>query len=137
MDKMTHKIVFIWIGIGVGLFVYLFLLVISIFHVPMSMFLRILPPLVVVGLLLRNTPLWVKCAVGGWLVMMGIYVLFNNDIIGPMTFRICDRPFDMPAQFYYSWRYFWVMAYLLELSWVWGIPSFIFLLGYRIWKNWS
>lgn len=134
---MIRKECILWIGISIGIWIYLFLLVISIFHVPMSMFLRILPPLVVVGLLLRNTPLWVKCAVGGWLVMMGIYVLFNNDIIGPMTFRICDRPFDMPAQFYYSWRYFWVMAYLLELSWVWGIPSFIFLLGYRIWKNWS
>lgn len=134
---MIRKECILWIGISIGIWIYLFLLVISIFYVPMSLFLRMLPPLVVVGLLLRNTPLWVKCVVGGWLVVMGIYVLFNNDIIGPMTFRICDRPFDMPAQFYYSWRYFWVMAYLLELSWVWGIPSFIFLLGYEIWHNWS
>ena len=132
---MTHKKAFIWIGVVIAILVYFFLLVISIFHVLMALFLRMLPPIVVVGLLLRKTPLWVKYVVGGCLVMMGIYVLFNNDIIGPMTFRISDRPIDMPAQFYHSWRYFWVMAYLLDLSWTWGIPSVIFLLGYKIWKK--
>ena len=122
---------------GVVILVYIFLYLISFLHVPMSLFLRMLPPIVIIGLLTRGKPLWVKGVVSCTLVIAGVYTLFYNDILGPIGFMIRDMPIDMPAQFYYSWRYFWVMAYLLELSWVWGIPSFVFLLGYEIWHNWS
>ena len=130
---MNWKSAYLWAGISAGILLYLFLLVISIFYIPLSLFLRMLPPIVVVGILLRKTPGWVKCVVAVWLIIAGVYVLFYNDIIGPMTFTIRDRPFDMPGQFNHSWRYFWVMAYFLELSWTWGVPSVLFLLCYKAW----
>ena len=77
--------------------IYLTLFVLFYFYVPMLLFLRMLPPLVIVGLLLRRTPKWVKIVVGMLLVVACIYVLFNNDIKGPMEFAISDRPFDMAA----------------------------------------
>ena len=106
---------------AVMIVVYLFLVMISIFHVPMSLFLRMLPPIVVVVLLSKGKP---------------IYTLFYNDILGPMGFMIRDRPIDMSAQFYHSWRYYWVVCYLYETFWRWGVPSVIFLLGYTIWIKW-
>ena len=79
---------------------------------------------------------WVKNVVVGLLVFAGVYTLFYNDILGPMEFMIRDRPIDMPAQFYHSWRYYWVVCYLYETFWRWGVPSVIFLLGYTIWNKW-
>ena len=125
------------VGICMGIMIYLILVVLYLFHVPMSLFLRMLPPLVIVGLLLRHTPKWVKAVVGVLLVVVSIYVLFNNDIKGPMEFAISDRPFDIPAQFYHSWRYFWWMAYLYDVSWTWGVPSAVFLLGYKGWQHFA
>ena len=115
--------------------IYLGLIMLSIFHVPMSMLLRMLPPFVLVGLLLRQTPTWVKVTVTVLLVIVGVYVLFDNDIMGPIEFSICDRPFDMPAQFYYSWRLYWLMAYLCDVSWIWGIPSCLIVLCYKGWRR--
>ncbi len=106
-------------------------MVISVFYLPMHLILCMLPPIVVVGLLLRETPAWVKCVVAVWLFIAGVYVLYFNDIIGPMNFMIHDSPFDIPAQFNNSWRYFWVMAYLKQLSWTWGVPSVFFLICYK------
>ena len=114
--------------------IYLMLVVFFYFHAPMLLLLRMLPPLVIVGLLLRRTPKWVKIVVGMLLVVACIYVLFNNDIKGPMEFAISDRPFDMAAQFHHSWRYFWWVVYLYEVSWMWGITSSLFLLGYKSWR---
>ena len=89
------------------------------------------------GLLLRKTLIWVKDVELVLLVISGIYLLFYNDIIGPMAFQIRDRPIDMPAQFYHSWRYFWVVAYLYEVSWTWGFLAVPFLLGYKIIRKWN
>jgi hypothetical protein len=119
--------------IGIVL-IYLMLVVFFYFHAPMLLLLRMLPPLVIVGLLLRHTPKWVKIVVGMMLVVACVYVLFNNDIKGPMEFALSDRPFDMPAQFHHSWRYFWLVVYLHEVSWMWGITSSLFLLGYKSWR---
>lgn len=122
--------------LAVVIVVYLFLVMISIFHVPMSLLLRMLPPIVVVVLLLKGKPIWVKSVVVGLLLLTGVYTLFYNDILGPMGFMIRDRPIDMPAQFYHSWRYYWVVCYLYETLWRWGVLSVIFLLGYMIWIKW-
>ncbi len=64
------------------------------------------------------------------------YTLFYNDILGPMGFMIRDSIIDIPAQFYHSWRLYWVVCYLYEMFWRWGIPSVIILLGYTIWIKW-
>ena len=131
--KMYIKSGCVW---AVVIVVYLFLVMISIFHVPMSLFLRMLPPIVVVVLLLKGKPIWAKSVVAGLLVLTGVYTLLYNDILGPMGFMIRDRPINMPVQFYHSWRYYWVVCYLCETFWRWGVPSVIFLLGYSIWIKW-
>ena len=112
--------------------VYLILLVLSIIYIPMFFLLLMLPPIAIVGLMLRRTPTWVKVIVGVWLIVVAVFVLFNNSIYGPLMFAIHDRPVDIPAQFLHSWRFYWIMSYLNELSWDWGITSIIFLICYKI-----
>ena len=104
---------------GIVTVVYIFLYLISFLHVPMSLFLRMLPPIVIIGLLTRGKPLWVKGVVSCTLVIAGVYTLFFNDILGPIGFMIRDMPIDMPAQFYHSWRYYWIVCYLYEVIWRW------------------
>lgn len=113
------------------IFVYLILLVLSIIYIPMFFLLLMLPPIAIVGLMLRRTPTWVKVIVGAWFVVVAVFVLFNNSIYGPLMFAIHDRPVDIPAQFLHSWRFYWIMSYLIELFWDWGIMSIIFLIGYK------
>ena len=123
---------------GIVILVYIFLFLISIFHVPMSLYLGMLPPIVIIGLLTRGKPVWVKGVVFCMLVIVGVYTLFYNDILGPIGFMIRDRPIDMPAQFYHSWRYYWIVCYLFEVIWRWFWSSVIFLIGlvlYRWTKN--
>lgn len=102
---------------------------------PLLLFLLMLPPITIVGLMLRRTPTWVKIVVGGWLVVVAVFVLFNNSIYGPLMFAIHDRPVDIPAQFLHSWRFYWMLNYLNELLWDWGITSIIFLICYRIYRK--
>lgn len=117
---------------GIGL--YMILLVMFGLHVPTSMFLQTLPPFVIVGALWWKSPRWAKVIVTLYFVAVAIYVLFHNDIMGPMQFEISDRPFNVPAQFYHSWRYFWYMAYMHEVAWIWGIPSIIILVLAKYFK---
>lgn len=105
---------------------YLLLFVTTCLHVPTNMFLTSLPPLVIVGFLLWKSPIWAKTVVAIYFVAVAVYVLFHNDIMGPMKFEISDKPLNVPGQFNYSWRYFWVMAYIHKVSWTWGVPSLIF-----------
>ena len=112
--------------------IYLILLVLSIIYIPMFFLLLMLPPITIVGLMLRRTPTWVKVIVGVWLIVVAVFVLFNNSIYGPLMFAIHDRPVDIPAQFLHSWRFYWIMSYLNELFWDWGIASIIFLICYKI-----
>ena len=112
--------------------IYLILLVLSIIYIPIFFLLLMLPPIAIVGLMLRRTPTWVKVIVGVWLVVVAVFVLFNNSIYGPLMFAIHDRPVDIPAQFLHSWKFYWIMSYLNELSWDWGITSIIFLICYKI-----
>lgn len=120
---------------GVVILVYIFLYLISFLHVPMSLFLRMLPPIVIIGLLTRGKPLWVKGVVSCTLVIAGVYTLFYNDILGPIGFMIRDMPIDMPAQFYHSWRYYWIVCYLYEVIWRWFWPSAIFLIIFTLYRR--
>ena len=61
---MEEKKGCLWAGGCLGVLIYLILVVLTVLHLPMSLFLRMLPPMVVVGLLLRKTPTWVKGVVG-------------------------------------------------------------------------
>lgn len=136
---MEKKIIIgcLWVVVIV---IYLFLLLISTLYAPMSLFLWTLPPIVFVLLLLKGKPFWVKSTVIGSLLLIGVDTLFDNDIIGPMEFMIRDRPINTPGQFYYSWRYYWVMMYFYIVAWRWGSVSVIFiilrkvfLLAKRLW----
>ena len=128
-----------WIRITIGILIYLFLLMMSISYIPLFLILKMLPPIVVAIYLVRNTLMWVKYILAGWLLVAGLYLLYNNTIMGPMSFAISDRPIDVPSQFFHSWRLFWVISYLEGLSWLWGLPIILFLAVYkafvRIGKN--
>ena len=104
---------------------YMILLMFSGLHVPTNILLRTIPPFVIVGVLLWKSPRWTMAVVALYFIAVAVYVLFHNDIMGPMQFEISDRPFDVPAQFHRSWRYYWCMAYMHEVAWLWGIPSII------------
>ena len=65
-------------------------------------------------------------------IVIGIDLLFNNDIIGPMEFTICDRPFDYPAQWYHCYRFFWAGVLLNLIAWSAGMISMIILFAYTL-----
>lgn len=69
------------------------------------------------------------------LVIAGVYTLFFNDILGPIGFMIRDMPIDMPAQFYHSWRYYWIVCYIYEVLWRWFWPSVIFLISFTLFRR--
>ena len=65
-------------------------------------------------------------------IVFGVDLLYNNDIIGPMEFMICDRPFDYPAQWYHCYRFFWAGVLLNLIAWSAGMISMIILLAYSL-----
>ena len=58
-------------------------------------------------LLLKGKPKWLWGVVAFIYLGLGVYYLFNNDIVGPMEFMIRDRPVDVPAQWNHCYRFFW------------------------------
>ena len=112
----------------IGVCVYFAIFYLSIFvcqpiHYLMKMILAVCAVLV----LLKGKPggLWI--IVGTVYVGFGIYYLFYNDIIGPMTFLIMDRPIDTPAQWYHCYRFFWAGVYLDGVIWFSSIFSSIII----------
>lgn len=60
--------------------------------------------------------------------VVGYYVLYHNDIPGPLEAYNMDRPVDVLSHFHDSWRYYWVMEYLDRVAWRWCIVSVIFII---------
>ena len=112
----------------IGVCVYFAIFYLSIFvcqpiHYLMKMILAVCAVLV----LLKGKPggLWI--IVGTVYVGFAIYYLFYNDIIGPMTFLIMDRPIDTPAQWYHCYRFFWAGVYFDGVIWFSSILSSIII----------
>lgn len=65
---------------------------------------------------------------------IGVYYVFNNDIVGPMEFRIRDRPIDTPAQWHHCYRFFWTGIVVETVSQFAGMVSVIVIssIGFAI-----
>ena len=79
--------------------------------------------------------LWI--IVGAVYVGFGIYYLFYNDIIDPMTFLIMDRPIDTPAQWYHCYRFFWAGIYLDGVIWFSSVFSSIIIFMYIMYDRYK
>lgn len=79
-------------------------------------------------LMLRGKPLWVWGVIAAVFMIIGVWYVFNNDIVGPMEFMIRDRPIDTPAQWYHCYRFFWAGIVIEKVAYYAGIVSVPLLL---------
>lgn len=82
--------------------------------------------------MLKGKPWWMWIVILLVFLVIGIDLLFDNDIIGPMEFMICDRPFDYPAQWHHCYRFFWACVLLNMIAWSAGVISVSILLAYTL-----
>lgn len=87
--------------------------------------------------LLKGKPRWLWIIVATVYVGFGIYFFFFNDIIGPMTFFMMDRPVNTPAQWYHCYRFFWTGIYLDGVMWYSSIISTIVISMYIVWNRYK
>ena len=122
----------------IGVCVYFGIFYLSIFVCqPIHYLMKMVLAICAVLTLLKGKPggLWI--IVGTVYVGLGIYYLFYNDIIGPMTFMIMDRPIDTPAQWYHCYRFFWAGIYLDGVIWFSSIFSSIIIFMYIMYDRYK
>jgi hypothetical protein len=120
----------------IGVCVYFVISFLSIFVCqPMHYLMKIALATVAVLIMLKGKPRWLWSVVTLVFVGYGVFYLFYNDIVGPMTFLIMDRPVDTPSQWYNCYRFFWTGIYLDGVIWYSSIIStiiiFIYIMYYR------
>ena len=120
----------------IGVCVYFVISFLSIFVCqPMHYLMKIALATVAVLIMLKGKPRWLWSVVALVFVGYGVFYLFYNDIVGPMTFLIMDRPIDTPSQWYNCYRFFWTGIYLDGVIWYSSIIStiiiFIYIMYYR------
>lgn len=93
--------------------------------------------LAAVILMLRGKPLWLWVVVLLFFISIGVYYIFNNDIVGPMGFLIRDRPIDTPAQWYYCYRFYWCGVVAETVSQFAGIVSVIVIAAYILYQKFT
>lgn len=115
----------------IGVCVYFVISFLSIFVCqPMHYLMKTALATVAVLIMLKGKPRWLWGVVTLVFVGLGIFYLFYNDIIGPMTFLIMDRPVDTPSQWYNCYRFFWTGIYLDGVIWYSSIISCIIIFVY-------
>ena len=129
-----------WSYVGISLSViaaclYICVLFLSIFYQPGSVLLSALLPIMAVLAMLKGKPLWMWGLVGLIFLATGVFSLFYNNIIGPMAFMICDRPFDVPAQWGHCYRLFWSAALFKMVAYRAGILSILVMGGFLLYKR--
>ena len=82
--------------------------------------------------MLKGKPWWMWIVILLVFLVIGIDLLFDNDIIGPMEFMICDRPFDYPVQWHHCYRFFWACVLLNMIACSAGVISVSILLAYTL-----
>lgn len=120
----------------IGVCVYFVISFLSIFvYQPMHYLMKTTLAIVAVLIMLKGKPRWLWGVVALVFIGYGVFYLFNNDIVGPMTFLIMDRPIDTPSQWYNCYRFFWTGIYLDGVIWYSSIIStiiiFIYIMYYR------
>lgn len=96
-----------------------------------------LMPITAVILMLRRKPLWVWGVVALIFLTIGVYYVFNNNIVGPMDFRIRDRPIDTPAQWYHCYRFYWCGVVAETVSQFAGFVSIIVIAVYILYRKFT
>lgn len=115
----------------IGVCVYFVISFLSIFVCqPMHYLMKIALATVAALIMLKGKPRWLWSVVALVFVGYGVFYLFYNDIVGPMTFLIMDRPFDTPSQWFDCYRFFWTGIYLDGVIWYSSIISCIIIFVY-------
>ena len=99
---------------------------------PMYYLMMIVLAISSVLVMLKGKPWWMWLVIFLVFLVIGIDLLFDNDIIGPMEFMICDRPFDYPAQWHHCYRFFWAGVLLNMIAWSAGIISVSIIFAYTL-----
>lgn len=86
-------------------------------------------------LLLKGKPKWLWGVVAFIYLGLGVYYLFNNDIVGPMEFMIRDRLVDVPAQWNHCYRFFWSGVLMGMITSTASFCSIIIIAGYVLYKK--
>ena len=115
----------------IGVCVYFVISFLSIFVCqPMHYLMKTALATVAVLIMLKGKPRWLWGVVALVFIGYGVFYLFYNDIVGPMTFLIMDRPIDTPSQWYNCYRFFWTGIYLDGVIWYSSIISCIIIFVY-------
>lgn len=113
--------------------IYYFMMFVSaIFMQPLFCLMSSILSLTTVGVMLKGKPLWMWGVVTTIFLSIGVFYVFNNDIVGPMEFRIRDMPIDTPAQWYYCYRFFWTGIVIETVTYIAGIVSVLLLSLYSL-----
>ena len=117
-----------------GLYI-LFIMVSGIFYQPLNCLMSSCLSICAVYAILKDRERWQRLAVMGIFVLVGVFCLFHNDIIGPMEFMIRDRPIDMPSQWLHCYRLFWAGIFIKTSTFSASILSILFLFIVSIYKK--
>lgn len=122
----------------IGVCVYFVISFLSIFvYQPMHYLMKTTLAIVAVQIMLKGKPRWLWGVVALVFIGYGVFYLFNNDIVGPMTFLIMDRPIDTPSQWYDCYRFFWTGIYLDGVIWYSSIISSIIIFVYIMYNRYK
>ena len=116
----------------IGACLYIVLLISTIFYQPLFVVLFGLVPIMAVLAMLKGKPRKMWLVVAMIFLLSAVYYLFDNDIAGPMQFKISDRPINTPAQWGNNWRLYWLGIYTSTVAWIGGVISIVVLFLYRL-----
>lgn len=123
-------------GLSLAIFIasfYLFsMFLLVLFWQPVYCLMSCVLSLLATILMLRGKPLWMKWLVLSIFIVIGVYYVFNNDIVGPMEFIISDRPIDTPSQWYGCYRFFWTGIVVETVTKYAGVVSILLMLALQL-----
>jgi hypothetical protein len=82
--------------------------------------------------MLKRENRWCRIVVVGIFIIVGVWYVFHNDIPGPMTWRISDRPIDTPSQWLDCYRFYWCGNVIYTTSLIGGVISFALIFIVRL-----
>lgn len=104
---------------------------------PLSILLFILVIVWAIYTSAKGTPKILKVIIAALFLGIGIYMVFHNDIDGPLIFSIIDRPIDRPSQWLHCYRFYWTGMILYMTVWDASFLSLLLLGGYKVLKKLS
>lgn len=109
----------------------------GLFYQPLHYLMMCVVTTLAVLLLLKGKPKWLWVVVAFIYLSLGVYCLFNNDIVGPMGFMIRDRPIDIPSQWNHCYRFFWSGVLMGMITSAASFCSIIVIAVYVLYKRYS